>query len=265
MPRTLLVADDSLTIQRVIKLALADENLEVVTVGSGTQAIEQIEALNPAIVLSDTRMPDRDGYEIAEFARMTPSGRQIPVVLMTGAFEPVDERRAEAAGCRAILVKPFEPQRLVDTVRELLGHPADPPPTPSPAASTLESAPPARAEDRVVRTPAAEPAGNVDLTWPVTDDLAAPSAQASGVSANPLVAPVTVTAPAPALDPGLLPATEVASAPIVITDELVERLATHVIARLSDRVVRETTTQIVTDVSERLVTAEIERIKSKLR
>ena len=94
MPERLLVADDSLTIQRVIELAFANENLEVVAVSSGEDAIKQIDARPPAIVLADTRMPERSGYEIAEFVSSIPTGAQIPVVLMTGAFEPVDDRRA---------------------------------------------------------------------------------------------------------------------------------------------------------------------------
>ena len=94
MPDRLLVADDSLTIQRVIELAFADENIEVLTVSSGEEAIRQIDVRSPAIVLADTRMPERSGYEIAEFVSSKPAGDQMPVVLMSGAFEPL-----MTAGC----------------------------------------------------------------------------------------------------------------------------------------------------------------------
>ena len=230
MSQTLLVADDSLTIQRVIQLALADEDVDVVPVTSGEQAIEEIESQLPALVLADTRMPDRSGYEIAEFLNSRPSHQGIPVVLMTGAFEPLDERRAKAAGCVAVLVKPFEPDKLIKTVHELLAR------RPEPAT-------------RVSIT--VEPPAESDLTWPVNDAPMRPPATAE-------------RAPDPAAVPTVV-AQDLTASSILITDELVDRLATRVIARLSDRVVRETTTDVVSRVAERLVREEIERLKDKLR
>ena len=232
MSQTLLVADDSLTIQRVIKLALANEDLDVVAVTNGEQAIEEIESNPPALVLADTRMPNRSGYEIAEFLNSRPSHQGIPVVLMSGAFEPLDERRAKAAGCVAVLVKPFEPGKLVTTVRELLG---------------LSPRPPAQVSMKVE-----PPAAESGLTWPVNDDLAGAPAE-----------PAPVPAPIPAMVSVIPP--EHTRPALIVTDELVDRLATRVIARLSDRVVRETTTDVVSRVAERLVREEIDRLKDKLR
>ena len=272
MAHTLLVADDSPTIQRVIQLALSDQNLDVIAVTSGEQAIEEIESHPPDLVLADTRMPDRSGYEIAEFLNSRPTRQGIPVVLMTGAFEPLDERRAKAAGCVAVLVKPFDPGKLVSTVRELLGLPAEPARKASP-----------KLEPRM---------GEPDLTWPVRDDLAAAPTKTAAPPER-VTDPVTAaeetrpTRPAPParVAPPSAPSSSPASSPparaepaapratpsdhapssVVITDELVDRLATRVITRLSDRVVRETTTDVVSRVAERLVREEIERLKDKLR
>ena len=122
MPPTLLLADDSVTIQRVIELTFADEDIRVITVGDGQQAIDRITADPPDVVLADTGMPQRDGYEVATFIKENPALAHIPVVLLTGAFEPVDEERARQVGCDAVLVKPFEPQMVVKRVRELLGQ-----------------------------------------------------------------------------------------------------------------------------------------------
>ena len=124
MSRTLLVADDSVTIQRVIELTFADEDIRVIAVGDGQQAIDRITADPPDIVLADTGMPERDGYEVATFIKEDPALAHIPVVLLTGAFEPVDEDRARQVGCDAVLVKPFEPQVVINRVRELLGAPS---------------------------------------------------------------------------------------------------------------------------------------------
>src|SRR3990170_1786150 len=107
MPHKLLLADDSVTIQRVIELTFADEDVQVVAVGDGKQAIARVQSDRPDIVLADVGMPERDGYEVAAFIKGNPELAHIPVLLLTGAFEPIDEGRAQAARCDGVLVKPF--------------------------------------------------------------------------------------------------------------------------------------------------------------
>jgi CheY-like chemotaxis protein len=123
VPHTLLLVDDSVTIQRVIELTFADEDVTVVTVSDGDQAIERLEASPPDIVLADVGMPGKSGYEVAQYMRRSPRLEHIPVVLLTGAFEPVDQARADDAGCDGVLAKPFEPQMVIGRVKELLGRP----------------------------------------------------------------------------------------------------------------------------------------------
>ena len=120
MTPKLLLADDSVTIQRVIELTFADEDVQVLAVGDGQQAIERVKAERPDIVLADVGMPERDGYEVAAYIKNDPQLAHIPVLLLTGAFEPVDEVRARAVGCDGVLVKPFEPQMVISRVRDLL-------------------------------------------------------------------------------------------------------------------------------------------------
>jgi CheY-like chemotaxis protein len=121
---TLLLADDSVTIQRVIELTFADEDVTVVAVSDGDQAIERLEASPPDIVLADIGMPGKNGYEVAQYIRQSPRLSHIPVVLLTGAFEPVDQARANEAGCDGVLAKPFEPQLVISRVKELLARPS---------------------------------------------------------------------------------------------------------------------------------------------
>src|SRR5437868_15511017 len=84
-------------------------------------------------------MPERNGYEVAAFIKGNPATAHIPVVLLTGAFEPVDENRARSVGCDGVLVKPFEPQVVISRVKDLLagkqpsGMWSGPPPGPSAA------------------------------------------------------------------------------------------------------------------------------------
>ena len=132
MPYTLLLADDSVTIQRVIELTFADEDVTVVAVSDGDQAIERLEASPPDIVLADIGMPGKNGYEVAQYIRRSPKLAHIPVVLLTGAFEPVDQARANEAGCDGVLAKPFEPQLVIGRVKELLARARRGPEAPGP-------------------------------------------------------------------------------------------------------------------------------------
>jgi CheY-like chemotaxis protein len=145
VPYTLLLADDSVTIQRVIELTFADEDITVVAVSDGDQAIERLEGSPPDIVLADIGMPGKNGYEVAQYIRESPRLSHIPVLLLTGAFEPVDQARAEAAGCDGVLAKPFEPQLVIGRVKELLARARRGPQTSSPASSAdaAEAEPPA--------------------------------------------------------------------------------------------------------------------------
>jgi CheY-like chemotaxis protein len=120
MPHKLLLADDSVTIQRVIELTFADEDVQVIAVGNGQAAIDFVQRERPDIVLADVGMPERNGYEVAAFIKGDPATAHIPVVLLTGAFEPVDEARARSVGCDGVLVKPFEPQIVISRVKDLL-------------------------------------------------------------------------------------------------------------------------------------------------
>jgi len=122
MSPKLLLADDSVTIQRVIELTFADEDIKVFAVGDGQLAVDRIEADPPDIILADVGMPKRDGYEVAAYVKSRPTLAHIPVVLLTGAFEPIDQARATAVGCDGILAKPFEPQMVIARVKQLLGH-----------------------------------------------------------------------------------------------------------------------------------------------
>lgn len=120
MSYKLLLADDSVTIQRVIALTFADEDVDVIAVGDGEQAIARVQTDRPDIVLADVGMPKRSGYDVAAFIKSHAALSHIPVLLLTSAFERIDEERLRQAGCEGVLVKPFEPRHVIARVRELL-------------------------------------------------------------------------------------------------------------------------------------------------
>src|SRR3954468_2449492 len=97
MSRKLLLADDSVTIQRVIEMTFAGEDIQVLTVGDGEEAIARIPIEKPDIVLADIAMPKRSGYEVSAFVKGNAGLANTPVLLLAGAFEPVDDAKAKEA------------------------------------------------------------------------------------------------------------------------------------------------------------------------
>lgn len=157
---TLLLADDSVTIQRVIELTFAQEGVRVISVSDGETAIARMEIERPDVVLADVGMPRGDGYQVAMHMKRTPALAQVPVVLLAGAFEPIDEARARQTGCDGVLVKPFEPRQLLTQVRALLAgtRPADLWPADMPRiVAAPPSAPPPPAAVPTAPTPTAPP------------------------------------------------------------------------------------------------------------
>lgn len=115
--RKLLLADDSITIQKVVDLTFADEGVSVVCVNNGREAIERLEEFAPDIVLADVFMPQMNGYEVCEYIKQNDKLKHIPVMLLVGSFEPFDEEEARRVGANDILTKPFQSiRRLIDKV-----------------------------------------------------------------------------------------------------------------------------------------------------
>jgi len=146
MPKKILLADDSITIQKVVELTFSDGDYEVTAVNNGAKAIQKLADMRPDIILSYIIMPEKNGYEVCEFVKSHPEYRNIPVVLLTGTFEPFDPDRADKAGCDAVVTKPFESQSLIHKVEELIEHARSSAPTEKTPSITAAAPPPANAE-----------------------------------------------------------------------------------------------------------------------
>ena len=118
--KKILLADDSITIQKVVELTFSEGNYQVICVSNGAQALKKIQEVRPDIVLLDVIMPEKNGYEVCEQLKRSPATSGIPVLLLTGTFEPFDKKRADGAGANGHLTKPFESQLLVSKVEELI-------------------------------------------------------------------------------------------------------------------------------------------------
>jgi len=119
MPKTLLLADDSVTIQKVVGITFANEDVELVTVDNGDDALVRARQVKPDLVLADIGMPGLNGYELCGAIRRDPQLGHIPVLLLTGTFETYDEEKAREAGAAAYLAKPYSPRELLQMIRQL--------------------------------------------------------------------------------------------------------------------------------------------------
>ncbi len=121
----ILVADDNSNIQKMVGLALKDQGIEVFAVGNGEAAVRKIADVRPDLVLADVFMPVRNGYEVCEFIKKNDKLSHIPVILLVGAFDPLDEQEAQRVGADGVLKKPFvPPDPLISMVKSALARAA---------------------------------------------------------------------------------------------------------------------------------------------
>lgn len=197
MAKKLLLADDSITIQKVVGITFAQENFELIYCDNGLDALNKAREVLPDIILADTVMPQKNGYELCEMVRKDPALAHVPVLLLTGSFETFDESRGKKAGANGFMIKPFESQALIDKVNALVAQEAPrketpaasktaPPPAPAkpaPATPPLPTAaPPVAAEplldeapfspDMLTAEPTASPEPQSDIfSAPETGDF----------------------------------------------------------------------------------------------
>ena len=124
MTSRLLVADDSITIQKIVDMAFEIEDVEVEGVGNGQEAFDRISEFNPDIVLADVDMPGLDGFELSSKIKGAPETSSIKVLLLASDFEDFDEQRFQDCGADNHISKPFKSDDIVAMVKKLLEAPS---------------------------------------------------------------------------------------------------------------------------------------------
>ena len=142
MSKTLLLADDSVVIQKLVGLSFANEDVEIVSTDNGDDAVIKARELRPDVVLADVVMPGKSGYEVCEAIKQDAALSHIPVLLLTGTFEAFDESRASAVGADGHITKPFEAQALVERVKNVIKNARPPVAAARPAAQSAPVIPP---------------------------------------------------------------------------------------------------------------------------
>lgn len=291
MGKKILLADDSLTIQKVVELTLSGTDYELTCVSNGQRALESLRQSRPDLILADVVMPETNGYEVCEVVKGNPVTARIPVVLLSGTFEPFDRERAERIGCDQVISKPFDAQHLLEQIETLLsGAPGATPVPPVPEEGPFATDSVAESIWRSIEDPAADP-----------ESPFGPSEEDERTAPIPIVRSETVPAvaeplpPVPEPPPAEESAVAHSSHPIELavedispeeaevffsrvaaqeavataerpsaelTEEQIERIAARVVEKLSDRVVREIAWEVVPDVAEMAVKRRIEELES---
>jgi CheY-like chemotaxis protein len=116
----LLLADDSITIQKVVAIIFANEDYDLTVVDNGNVALDKAREILPDVILVDALMPGKSGYDVCREIRQDPVIKDIPLLLLVGAFEPFDEAKAAESGADDHISKPFESQSLIEKVKKLV-------------------------------------------------------------------------------------------------------------------------------------------------
>lgn len=271
MARTILLADDSVTIQKVVELTFLDEDFRVVSFGNGSDAIAALGEVRPDVVLADIHMPGADGYEVCAAARA--AAPAVPVLLLVGTFEVFDAQRAAEAGAAGHLKKPFDSQELLRQVRALADQaaPDESIPTPPVAEASPEGPAPAAEDDEgaswslePVAGEASTPAGEVAAdTW-------------GGVQPEELGAePAAESLEVGEVPPAWVPEAEFGEAAAVsrapaestlreLSEADVDRIARRVVELIGESAVRDVAWEVVPDLAEMLLKARIEELEASV-
>jgi CheY-like chemotaxis protein len=240
MRRTVLLADDSPTIRRLVVHTFADANIEIVEVNNGDAAIKSFEELRPSVVLADIYMPGKNGYQVCSYVRTHPRLNRTPVVLLVGAFDAFDAEAAQQVGATASITKPFEPGALIDLVMSVMPAESAPEPTESVEAAVEH-------ESVIQPKPQPEP-------QPEPQPVPQVAAAAAPIDAPPVSDPEDLLG----LEPIFSPPPKAASA--VMTEDDINRIADRVIQRLSSQAIESIAWDVVPDIAERIVREELKRV-----
>jgi CheY-like chemotaxis protein len=152
MGKRILVADDSLTIQRAFAMVLGGQDYALMSARSVDEALVAAKGARPDLIIADAVLENGSGYDLCAAVKADPALHGVPVHILASNQNPLDEARARRVGADGHLLKPFDSQVLLDSVSAALLAPARPAPV---------------AEVPVVAAPRAAPAS----LWPPVEEV----------------------------------------------------------------------------------------------
>lgn len=119
MAKTIMIVDDSASMRRVVGMALKGAGYEVLEGCDGKDALSKLTGQKVHMIISDVNMPVMDGIAFLKAVKQHPSYKFTPVIMLTTESEESKKREGQAAGARAWVVKPFQPDQLINAVNRL--------------------------------------------------------------------------------------------------------------------------------------------------
>jgi CheY-like chemotaxis protein len=288
---TLLAVDDSVTMRKVLEITFSGEQYKTVLASNGQEAIGLAKSERPAIVLIDHTLPDGSGYDLAQQVKSAVPG--VAVMILSSKQSPYDKARGQASGVDDFMDKPFDTQKFLDKVAQVLSQPraahvAAPQPQAAPApvapvAAASPAAGPAAARARpqtlaygtpspqppVAPAPAAAPQPTApSRTLPGTPAATPKPAMAQ---TRPAAQPAAVAAPPPAVAPARVQAVAAAAHAATGNGQLTTKLESlgltpeqvQGVLALSREVVEQIVWEVVPVLAETIIKEEIRRLTSE--
>jgi two-component system chemotaxis response regulator CheY len=119
MSKAVLTVDDSRTMRNMLMMALADAGFRVVQAEDGIHGLEVLQNELPDVIITDINMPRLDGFGFIERVREDERLRVVPILVLTTEFSADKKERARRAGATGWIVKPFDPQKLVEVIHRV--------------------------------------------------------------------------------------------------------------------------------------------------
>src|SRR5205814_2215722 len=237
MPKTLLLADDSRTIQQAVNMTFAGEDVKLITASDGEAALQAAKQSKPDLILADVTMPKLSGYESCQRVRGKASLKDVPVLLLGGPA-PIDPAKAMAVGANGHMPEPFDSAKLIEHVKTILANPKA-----KPVMAPAFSAP---------SKPPAPPAPNSNPPQPVPR----PAISAPAVSPGAGSTMVMATPPRPVPSAAHKPALSVVPPP----GDGGEALLREALSRASREVLEKIAWEVVPELAETIIREELERL-----
>jgi CheY-like chemotaxis protein len=209
MPKQILLVEDSVTMQKVVQIAFAKEDYQIVAVSSADEALARLKEARPDVLVVDAGLTGKNGYDLTAAARGEANGKDVPVLLLTSNFNPYDEARGQRSGVNANLVKPFDTQSVIDKVNALVKGGVAAAPTAQPTTPAVAAKPqPVQPAVPLTPPPAVQPVqplGNASLRPPSpTPTPAAKPKESAAIAAvaAPVTPPAQTVRPEPSASEG---------------------------------------------------------------
>jgi two-component system, OmpR family, alkaline phosphatase synthesis response regulator PhoP len=120
MGKKILVVDDEPIITKVLESRLKANGYDVVSAADGQEALNKARSENPDLIILDIMLPKIDGYRVCRLLKFDDKYKNIPILMLTARIQDTDKATGEQCGANAYLPKPFDPQSLLEKIKELL-------------------------------------------------------------------------------------------------------------------------------------------------